>query len=570
MKLFWTILLFISCASTKPVIIPPVIVVNPPVPPKPPIIFPTVAPDTNNVINPVVWGAIGNNSFDCYPVLQASINYIITHPGTKVILPPGIYSITHPLKFENFDGVNYNFFTTDFEGALSAKCASQPYLSEIRPTFTDSFAVGFQNARQCTFKNISIIGKYTFPYSVTPQSIQTLKWADWSNHGCADSRYDVYAGISIDYAPGSGTSGMNIVDCAVKNFPVDIIISPTGQSTQAEMINIIDCDIEFAKVGIAICQDQSKECHVIRLKSWGGVNTLIDCTHYGKGIGTMPFIDGINLAGSGFQIFDCPSSGRFTGSATNIYAESWYKIGIIGGDPTPTISNSTFDLALGGPSPDYIVLGQANFDDCQIRYYNGQNNRFILTNFSGTFTNGMIESPPIISGLYNTDYNSGLLEFRNVTMYDVNGTGIGSSKLGRGFASKKLAFSQYANDPVWPTNIYNTSDSGIVQYVDTYDRYSFLATVNVNVDTVAWISTFTLPTVSGLNIGDYLITGGGGPNGYYDKDYLGAMNCYTIMVGRVKSITGNQVICDQPGINLLPGTTSLYKSYYLLNSQYRK
>jgi hypothetical protein len=509
-------------------------------------------------VNAKSFGAVGNGRHDDWPALQAMANYMISH-AVNGILPIGIYRTTHPIYFINND---YAFFTTTLAGIHSAKTGSQSYLSEIRPDFTDSAAIFIQNARQMEIKNLSIRGKFGFPNRVTPENIFRLKYADWKDGICKDTRTMPYSGICIDPfdAPG-GTSGLLVQDCAVKNFVVDIIVSPSGRTAQAEMLNFIDDDIELCKIGIAICQDQSKELHVIRLKDWGSTHTVIDCTHYGAGIGTMPFVDGMNLAGNIYQIFNCPSLGRFTGSANEIYAESIFKIGIIGGNPTPTISNSTFDFDVSGPSADYILLGDANFSGCQFRRYNGTVNRFLLTNFTGTFRDGMMETPPIITGIYNSGYGVGAINFDNVSMYALTGSALGVPKLGRGHTHRTQYKNQYRGDPLWRGNSYLTSDSGRLEKQDDYETISYIGNAMVTVDTLAWKAKFILSGAH-LKPGDYVLIGGG-QNMFYDTTYI-RDNCHTIIVGRVISVIGNSYTLDQPGLNLTAGQKSLYVSRYSL------
>lgn len=470
---------------------------------------------------------------DNYEMLQNAIDFAIKTPGNSISLAPGVYNYSKPLVAAVINGNDYGQVSFVMSGPQNAKNAPDGRVALFAPGFNNAPAISIQHGKGVTIQNIYFKGKYVLPNTLTPYKIQTMRYADWDDHQCRQNRYTPYAGAAVDpfsdpnrgldekypglekyYLVGSGRSGSTGVDfigCRFTNFVVGIIYEPEAQQN-GDMCNVIDCTVEYCKVGIAWCQDQTKGNHVERLRCWGNTYTVFDCNSFGRGIGAMPFINGANIAGGVYQVFNCMSGGRFTGSASEIYAEMIFKIGNIGGSPTPTIENMTVDLMDFGWAPDYIVFGNANFVGCQIRIYNGQKNRLNFAGFAGKFVHGSMEKP-ITTAVLNAGQFVAQPSFENVTMMDENAQGGLPIKM-RENAEKKIYLGQQR-------------------------------VILIPAQYKATISS------KGLLVGDYVMAGEE-PTKFYDSTIL-PFNIASIQVGRVASIKDDIATLDQVSILVKSG-----------------
>jgi hypothetical protein len=470
---------------------------------------------------------------DNYDMLQNAIDFAIKNPGNSISLAPGIYNYSKPLLAVFINGKDYGQVSFLMTGPQNAKNAPDGRVAILAPSFNNAPAISIQKGKGVTIQNIYFRGKYTLPNTLDPYKMQIMRYADWDDHQSRQDHLTPYAGAAIDpftdpdlgfktqypglekyYLKGmsrGGSTGVDFIGCRFTNFVVGIIYEPEGQQN-GDMCNVIDCAIEYCKVALAWCQDQTKGNHVERFRCWGNTHTVFDCNLFGRGIGAMPFIRGANIAGGVYQVFNCFSAGRFTGSASEIYAEMIFKIGNIGGSPTPTVENMTVDLMDFGWAPDYIVFGNANFIGCQIRIYNGQKNRINLAGFAGKFVHGAMERP-ITTAVLNAGQFIAQPTFDNVTMMDENAQG-GLPIRMQASSEKKIYLGQRAVTLV-PT-----------QYKATM-------------------------SAKGLQQGDYVMAGEE-PTKFYDSAIL-PFNISSIQVGRVISIKDDVATLDQVSILVKSG-----------------
>src|SRR5579863_5557195 len=141
--------------------------------------------------------ALGDGVSDDYLPLINACNYCLANPKicTRVRFPAGLsFRITKPLLLQN----NGRYFTITLSGDYSSKYASDEYLSKIICDYKAGFGIGIQYGRGIVIENLTIIGKYIFPNSVSNYNIGTLKFSDWIDTTITDTRYSPYAGISVD------------------------------------------------------------------------------------------------------------------------------------------------------------------------------------------------------------------------------------------------------------------------------------------------------------------------------------------------------------------------------------
>jgi hypothetical protein len=470
---------------------------------------------------------------DNYEMLQNAIEFAIKNPGNTISLSPGVYNYSKPLLAVVINGNDYGQVSFSMSGPQNAKNAPDGRVAIFAPTFNNAPAISIQKGKGVTIQNIYFRGKYTLPNTLDPYKMQTMRYADWDDHQCRHNRSTPYAGAAIDpfsdpargyeekypglekyYLKGSGrggSTGVDFIGCRFTNFVVGIIYEPEAQQN-GDMCNVTDCCIEYCKVALAWCQDQTKGNQVERLRCWGNTYTVFDCNSFGHGTGAMAFIHGANIAGGVYQVFNCMSAGRFTAAATDIYAEMIFKIGSIGGTPTPTIENMTVDLMDFGWTPDFIVFGNANFIGCQIRIYNGQKNRINLAGFAGKFAHGSMEKP-ITTSILNAGQFIAQPTFENVTMMDENAQG--------GLPIRMQASNE--------KKIY------LGQHAVTLIPAQYKATISAK----------------GLQQGDYVMAGEE-PTKFYDSALL-PFNISSIQVGRVISIKDDVATLDQVSILVKSG-----------------
>ena len=440
----------------------------------------TVIPDTVFAINGEVsvkdFGAKCDGVTDDIVADSTACMYCIQNPQicTTVKFPVGSSLISRPLKLQN----NGRYFTIRLVGDVSNKSASGSYLSQIICNFKSSYGIGIQYGRSIEIENISLLGAYTFPNHINNYNIGTTTFAQWDDGSVSDSRYTPYAGISIDpdtNISGSrgGTSDVTVKNCSIKQFMVGIALSPNGVTQNAEMINILEDDIESCRVSIAICQDQSKTINIKGLKVWSSVHTVLDGVHYGQGLGGgSVFCENWNIAGYVNELFNITTS-RFPLSCKDIYSESLFRIGTVG--PMANFGNTEIDFLVGSgmPEADYIISGTPNFNGGMIRYYDGDPfHRLNFNNLKVKFSDMTLNNPPITSALYG---------------------------------NLKYPIPQFENVNLWLTGQTLTTP---------YDTLIPIRWVpNFNVDRINWVASFAGDTT--YHIGDYVIASPTSTNGKF-------------------------------------------------------
>ncbi len=454
--------------------------------------------------------------------------YCIAHPFfcSTISFPVGHSRISRPLLLQN----NGHYFTIHLKGMLPAKEASDQYLSEIICDYKAGYGIGIQSGRGIILENLAILGKYTFPYSVTNSNIGTLLFSQWIDKTISDSRYAPYAGIVIDpFANASGasggTSGVEIRQCAIKQWMVGICLSPQN-TVNDEMINIIDDDIEANRVAIAIGQDQSKEIHIDRLKCWASTHTIIDGVSYGRGTGGGSVdMEGGNIAGNVNQLLNVILD-RFPMSIKDIYSESLFRIGSVGNGAGANFINTQINFLTGDglPSADYIISGQANFYGGSLRYYDGSpTHRLNLSNIGSWFRDMTMNTQPITIGLYGYPSNVYPVPyFENVHNYYRGGKIVNGS-----------------TDSLIP--LHNIS-------------YGFS-------DSVKWVAVYYGKGLGSISRkGDYILGAPQNTSGWHHDRAQNAEHCATIKLGRVVKISADSLYLDDVGLNA-PATRSFDAIY---------
>jgi len=553
-----------------------------------------------NSLNVKWFGALGNGSADDWRAIQKGINYILNndHAPRTLYFPPGVYKTGKPLIIARLNGNNFQHVSIHLQGSINAKDAGMGS-SNIMPTFNNAFAIGVQSGKGVLIKDLYVSGQFKLPNRLNLIQIDTLPFAKWTDGAARENPLTPYCGIAIDpfsdstvyprnsdMYPGlhawcpagmnrSGSTAVQIVGCSITNFIVGVMISPSNQQN-GELIDVIDCDISYNKVAYAMGQAQSKECHVERLKCWGGTHTVFDNMTYGFRHGdgaAVPLVNGANLAGSVKQLCRIYAA-AFPGSFRNIYAEELFKVGFVGGHATISFEDCQLDFATHGPGtpyPDFFILGNdVTFSNCMLRSYTGTvGMRLLLSNTNDHFEGGNTNEPPVAVNL-NDNIGYPNPSFRNVIMYYSGGI-LGDNNYG--IVSSDAAF-QGSNgvikDPIYYGNTYTFRDANSnlgVLYRFTYNNhYERVAPLSgkpvIHVDLSKWTASFKLVNPSDAAIlkpGDLILTS----NFNYQDEYSKA-NAPTYPVGILSRVDNGVVYLDNLALGIREGMAlPLWTDYYV-------
>jgi hypothetical protein len=403
----------------------------------------------------VKWfGALGNGIADDQPAIQKAGDTIIFNQTRDIVeggetvhlqtllprtlyFPPGTYRIGAPLIFHNWNGTYYSFFSLNLLGTEAADFNGTAGEAIIDASgIPNTFAIGYQMARSSVIKGLVIRGVFNPDFSLRGgyRGYVETPYADWAIgfNNVRDNRYSPYSGIVIDpfrntdsltepdrypglesyyrgiakYA-GSGSSAVRIEECRISGFTVDIMLSPNGQTQQAENIHVVDCTLEVAKVAYASGQDQTKDNFIVRCKSWDRVHTLIDTMSYGAGTGQPPYVDGWNVAGDVIEIYRLFPL-RTQCSFRNIFAESLWRVGTGDGGTGLTIYDSAFNFNQNSTPiifpPTHIEGSKVKFKNCVLKYYDNEFNKSIRVKGPGyAFEDCEFDRPPILDFAYKNE-----------------------------------------------------------------------------------------------------------------------------------------------------------------------
>lgn len=542
----------------------------------------------------IVFGAVGDGVTDDQPALQKASDTMIANPTLPhdLWLPnlwanAGRYLINRPWVLHHWDGTQYNQFNLTVIGNRGIQGSDSNGFARIKCNYGDSFAIGVQRACGGAIRGVSIEGPWTaqlaheqFYTNQGPSLWPTIA------PGMVDSRYEPSAGIVIDpfggtrpttggypnkadaagiftewYRGGntvSGTTWFNIDQVCISGFTVGILNSPNGITQQGEDCTISETMINYCKVSVAYCQNQSDRCRIYNLRSWYQVLTVIDTVTYGNQKGTISSIDGLNVAGTVFQLFNifCQKSL----SIKNVFAEAFFQIGYIASPYSGcTIDSSTFNFYIGPTNirPSlHAQLTNVEINNCTMRYYDDQYNKrlWILSN-NGRCINTFFDAPPIIINDYaNNTYN---MKFENCPC----GTGF---MLG---ATSDVQFFQYANRlPILHgdftiqdyigqdgDNIYGYDTPGgvSVKYrfnAQTFNRYvQSLGSYAITPDLFR-TCTITIPPQYKytIKINDYILNGSN-----------------SFVLGRVSAVSGGTITITEIPINISVGTYPLSLLFFI-------
>lgn len=556
---------------------------------------------TTPYLNAEWFGAVHDNITDDQPHVQKGVNYINAHPSTPrtLFLPQGNYRMVEPLIIANFNGTTYGQVTVNLMGVAAAKNDPLSVTTNLNFVFENTFGIGIQQGKGCRISNLTVNGNFSFPLTLGIISVDTMTAAQWTDGVARQDKYSPYTGIVVDpfsdstayplnsdmypglhaYCPaGMGTSGstdITISNCNVNQFVVGILLTAAFQQN-GDIVNVSDINFGGNKYSYAITQAQSKDCHVDRFQAWSPVHTIFDCGTFGANIGggISPIVNGGNIAGAVKQLCNM-TLGSFSGSMSNVYGESIFKIGYVFAPAGFSFNNCIVDFSASTsnyPFPDFFYLGTGvTFNDCMMRLYSQSTERIVMAGSNVNMRGGSTNAPPLMVNL-DVSPAYAVPTFKNVSMYYSGGV-LGSTVATNNttnLLSVGLGSSIYPKpDPVysgssyeWVYNSSNASNETIkVKYEGNYDRIVDLGNETIFTNKTNWTGYFVAPagdTVA-MSVGDILATS----DIAYQDQFTGT-TAPTYPIGFITNISNDTVYFTSLAVGIQNNTSyHVFECYYV-------
>jgi len=388
--------------------------------------------DEINVKKPP-FNAVGNGIADDWAAIQGAIDSAVKLFGSiAVYIPPGTYKITKPLiaaKWNSF----YNRYDQCTVRIYGDDLMWSQGICIIKPTFKDGFALGLHLNKGSVVSGLFFDGMYRAP-NISNDSLYRSP-ITYGDSTCRDTRFSPYSGIVIDPfrhnlpADGgypqltswyrgstavSGSTGVRIEDCTIRNFTVSIILSPNGYTLNNELITMENIRINDCKVAFAGCQAQEKQNRLINWGIWGRVRIAFMFGNYGAGTPGHYNISGVNIAGNVVQLLQRYSQGYFPMFINDVFAENLGTIGIWNGNVGDAMTNCTINFlapSLVKSFPNVHVEGSGTtYTNVNIRYY-GNGSLPMLMKGNNTFINS--QSAQYVKHIRGTRYLAVDADFQN-------------------------------------------------------------------------------------------------------------------------------------------------------------
>lgn len=519
----------------------------------------------------VKWfGAVGSGSVDDQPAIQNAVNWAIANGVKRVFFPSGNYRIDAPIILYKLNAGAYAFFNLDLVGSANANAAVTNQSSRIVPSFSNTFAIGLQNARSCTIDGLYIVGLYT--YSKTVKQIFEQDRGSWTVSGCRDELNSPYCGIVVDpfstslppdggypglssfyKASAAGSSAVTVQNCYISNFVLGFGVSIAQGITNAENINLYRTRIYTTRVATAYGQPQTR-ANTIRDCAIFSCFNVIDTNSYGDQIGSAPDVDVLNVSTVKNILNIDTARGVF--KARGIEAEAFWKIGVIGGTKGAAFYSCIFKFQYGAPgsnyakAPDTLAGGQQSwitFYNCDFNKagdtpwnanFNGTNTTFYDCAFDTTFIPYMSDQANCNRLLKNCRIGNIIIDEGFDRRYITsNGFGI----MGTGTLSKSIGL-----------HVLETlSEGGLSMGSGTL-------TIAANGDSTA---TFVVADNSGLKVGDMVYASGTPATFYYiQRDGYNSNTESQItnpFIGTIASIVGTTITIKDIPYYVITGTYTL-------------
>lgn len=387
------------------------------------------------------FGALGNAT-DETVIYQKTSDTLISNPGMPRVIkmfPNKIY-VSHGWVWHNWNGSDYAQYTLSLEGEPSAFASPVNFPPRLRCNNLEGFALNVQRATGGTISGIAFENpSISIASAADITEYRNRSYANFmSGTGARDSRYSPNCLLCIDAfrntntipndggypdfngtvtvfnpsginwnrgligSANAGSTGINVEDCSFAGATVCVMVSPNGQSQQAENLTFKNIYPSICKAAFGWGQSESKNCYIYSGYCIDRVHTVIDGASWGLGNPTLPHVKGFNTAGS---IVRCiyGGNGQHPVEIANWYAENLYEIGQSSGNAgTLEFNNCSFSFSTetqnGGlvmPAQHYIGDNTV-FSGCTMRYYDDAfNKRIVIQGRANILRGCYLDAPPI-------------------------------------------------------------------------------------------------------------------------------------------------------------------------------
>lgn len=316
-----------------------------------------------------MWYGASPKNPDNSIALQQSINMCIN--SMPLFIPAGVYKYSKSLKIFVLENNQYVGAAIHIygEGGFWKDGTVLRYTG-------NEFAMGGQYLKGTEIDHLTLVGNFHSP-TLNGPAYYAIPFEEYYDPKVSKT----LAGIVIDYDGSKnkgGSTGVQLHDLNVGYFAIDYLISPNGQTFNADIIIMENIRCGDARLGISAGQAQEKGNVIRGLYSWGRIHTIFATNIYGKHQAGNYTIDGGNIAGLPIRLIYNTESGWFPTHISNLYTESLGTIGTItAGDsknnlPT-SIDNCVFDFALISQAGTQKLLNSNStfikFNNCLFRYY---------------------------------------------------------------------------------------------------------------------------------------------------------------------------------------------------------
>lgn len=542
------------------------------------------------------FGATGDGVTDDAAAIQAAIDWCIDNQRT-LFVPTGVYSISAPLIVGKFSGGAWSYSSLTIIGEKGTWKDEGTYIKSPRivPTFDDTFAIGIQNGRNTTIKNIVVHGLNTFGIGsglTSPNYPEMMTNSTFVTGTCRDSRYSPYAGIVIDpfttatpadggypgltsyYATGAaGSSTVIFEDVKAQNFVIGFAVSPNGATANAEDIFWHKCGSLFNKVGIAICQSQSRDV------VWDGGGIAfnlygVDGNNYGARQGASPKIYNANMSGK--YLFNVTSGQGSPLLVEGVHAESFASIGFIGTgaasikDPATFIGCQFNFASFGGIFPDHHLLAYApvKFTGCgfstsalsvktPLRFIHPTVADSLV--FESSWFGLQVEGEFFIApASANDSYPFVNLKFHECSFADAGGRGAGVQPLSHNLILLQASDNNKITVPYGAIIRFLAESATLLKFNGSTQNSVSLGSVTVTTGANG-TATFTVADGTIVRTGDLIYTS---TATNYESATAGTVSLSSNCLGIVTAVNTNDITISGVPQSLVSGTFALSKKWW--------
>ncbi len=382
---------------------------------------------TKNHVWSAAWYGMVQNSGDSQPAIQKSVDIAVASAGLikTVELPAGNYYIFSPIIICSWNGSQYTAVPSiELRGQgefwQSSSGGTLLTMNNAGANAASCFAIGIQIGKGVKISHMKLKGIFQPPFQSGGYNFFTSSFNSFTDGVCRDQPNSPYSAICIDpfssalpgdggyllsgsnnsiYGPSGtgswyrgtqgdgGSTGCTFEDLFITNFVMGFIFSPSGLTSNAELMFLNRIQGFAMKCFIQSCQAQEKMNLLDYWAVWGQTHTIFNSGKGGgAGYGSVEpghwVLRHGNIAGAVVRLVNRASSGFFPLKIYDVYAESLGTVGEWDGAMVDSMENCIFDFndlsVYSAFPPCHLSGSNLTVKNCHFRYYGHPENRIIL------------------------------------------------------------------------------------------------------------------------------------------------------------------------------------------------